>query len=79
MNKSTDLFSWAVKVAEMAANKSSGKGGQRLLVALNCVAGDGLSLSFEDLSRFEVLINDYFDDDSRSELGSECGEEEVNS
>jgi len=74
-NKSIDLFFLAVKVAEMAAKKSSGKDGQRLLAALNSMAGDGLSLPSEDHHHLEALIDDYFDDDS----GSEWGEEEVNS
>ena len=63
----------------MAAKKSSGKDGQRLLAALNSMAGDGLSLPSEDHLHLEALIDDYFDDDSGSELGSEWGEEEVNS
>ena len=63
----------------MAATKLSGKGGQKLLAALNSMAGDGLSLLSEDLHQFEALIDDYFDDDSRSEFGSEWGEDEVNS
>jgi len=78
-NKSINLFFLAVKVAEMAAKKSSGKDGQRLLAALNSMAGDGLSLPSEDHLHLEALIDDYFDDDSGSELGSEWGEEEVNS
>jgi len=48
----------------MAAKKSSEK---RLAAALNSMARDGPTLPPEDMSRFEVLIDNYFDDDSGSE------------
>ena len=56
----------------MAAKKSSEK---RLAAALNSMAGDGLTLPPEDMSQFEALIDNYFDDDSGSEFESNCGEE----
>ena len=39
------------------------------------MAGDRLTLSPENMSQFEVLIDNCFDDDSRSEFESNCGEE----
>ena len=72
-NKLSDLIFLVLKVTVMAAMKSSGKRGQKLLAALNSMGGNGLSVPSEDLYQFEALIDDYFDDDSRSEFGSEWG------
>ena len=50
------------------AAKAGKKGEERLLVVLNSMAGDGLSLPPDDAHNIEALIDDYFD-------GSELGEE----
>ena len=75
-NKSIDLLYLAVKAAVMAAKKVPGRE-NKLLAAFNSMAGDGISLPSEDISNFEALIDEYLDDDSGSEFGSELGEEEV--
>ena len=35
------------------------------------MAGDGLSIPSEDTHNFEALIDEYFDDESGSEVGEE--------
>ena len=56
--------------AIMAARKAVKKR-ERLLAALNSMAGDGLSIPSEDTRNFVALIDEYFDDESGSEVGEE--------